>query len=75
MMKINVKLVGMFRIGRFKEKRLEYPSDARVFDVVDDLQLPKDVLGIILINGVHAGEQDILKDGDALSLLPMLDGG
>ena len=75
MMKINVKLVGMFRIGRFNEKRLEYPSDARVFDIVDDLQLPKDILGIILINGVHAGEQDSLKDGDALSLLPMLDGG
>ena len=75
MMKINVKLVGMFRLGRFKEKLLEYPCGARVFDVVDDLQLPEDVLGIILINGVHAGEQDSLKDGDALSLLPMLDGG
>ena len=75
MIKINVKLVGMFRIGRFKEKLLEYPSGTRVFDIVDDLQLPKDVLGIILINGVHAGEQDSLKEGDALSLLPMLDGG
>ena len=75
MMKINVKLVGMFRIGRFNERRLQYPSGARVLDIVDDLQLPKDVLGIILINGVHAGEQDSLKDGDALSLLPMLDGG
>jgi len=75
MMKINVKLVGMFRIGRFKEKLLEYPSETRVYEVVDALQLPKDVLGIILINGMHAGEQDILKDGEVLSLLPMLDGG
>ena len=75
MMKINVKLVGMFRIGRFKEKQLEYPAGAMVSAIIDDLQLPKGVLGIILINGVHAGEQDSLKDGDALSLLPMLDGG
>ena len=75
MMKINVKLVGVFRIGRFKEKQLEYPAGAKVSAIIDDLQLPKGVLGIILINGVHAGEQDCLKDGDDLSLLPMLDGG
>ena len=75
MMKINVKLVGVFRIGRFKEKQLEYPAGANVSAIIDDLQLPKGVLGIILINGVHAGGQDCLKDGDDLSLLPMLDGG
>jgi len=74
-MKITVKLVGAFCIGRFKKEVQEYPSGIKVVEVIDNLQLPKDVLGIILINGVHAGEQDILKDGDNLSLLPMLDGG
>jgi molybdopterin converting factor small subunit len=74
-MKINVRLAGLFRFGRFKEEVLEYPSGTRTVEVIEDLKLPKDVLGIILINGVHAGEQDVLKDGDSLSILPLLDGG
>jgi molybdopterin synthase sulfur carrier subunit len=74
-MRITVKLVGLFRIDRFKEELKEYPSGVRVVEVIDNLQLPKDVLGIILVNGVHAGEQDILKEGDTLSILPLLDGG
>jgi molybdopterin synthase sulfur carrier subunit len=74
-MRITVKLVGLFRIDRFKEELKEYSSGVRVVEVIDNLQLPKDVLGIILVNGVHAGEQDILKEGDTLSILPLLDGG
>jgi len=74
-MNITVKLVGIFCVGRFKKDVQEYPPGAKAVDVIDHLQLPKDVLGIILINGVHSGEQDILKDGDKLSLLPLLDGG
>jgi molybdopterin synthase sulfur carrier subunit len=74
-MKITVKLVGVFCIGRFKNDVQEYPSGIKVVEVIDNLQLPKDILGIILINGAHADEQEILKDGDNLSLLPLLDGG
>jgi len=74
-MNITVKLVGIFCVGRFKKDVQEYPPCTKAVDVIDHLQLPKDVLGIILINGVHSGEQDILKDGDKLSLLPLLDGG
>jgi len=74
-MKITVKLVGVFCIGRFKKEVQEYPTGTKTVEVIDHLQLPKDVLGIILIDGVHAEEQDILKDGDTLSILPMLDGG
>jgi sulfur carrier protein ThiS len=74
-MKITVKLVGVFCLGKFKYKVQEYPSGTKAVDVIEHLQLSKDVLGIILINGVHADEQEILKDGDTLSILPMLDGG
>jgi molybdopterin synthase sulfur carrier subunit len=74
-MKITVKLVGVFCIGRFKNDVQEYPSGIKVVEVIDNLLLPKDILGIILINGAHADEQEILKDGDNLSLLPLLDGG
>ncbi len=74
-MKITVKLVGLFRIERFNEDLLECPPGTKVAEVIDRLQLPEYLVGIILIDGVHAGKQDVLNDGDTLTLLPLLDGG
>jgi len=73
--KITVKLVGLFRIDRFKEEVFDYPSGTRALEVIENLKLPKGVIGIILINGMHASDQDILNEGDTLSILPLLDGG
>ena len=75
MIKVTVKLHGVFRIDRFKEKTLEYPPGTSVQDVVDQLQLPPHILGIILINDVHRQADDLLHDGDTLVLLPVLEGG
>ena len=74
-MKVDVKLVGAFRIGRFKQEIREYRAGASIQEVVDHLQLPKQILGIVLINGRHAAFADILHEGDSLTLLPILDGG
>ena len=74
-MKITVKLVGVFRTDRFKIEVLDFPSGASALSVIESLALPKGLIGIILINGVHSGKQDILKDGDSLTILPLLDGG
>lgn len=74
-MKITVKLVGVFQTNRFKTEVLDLPSGAKALNVIENLALPKDLIGIILINGVHAGKQDILKEADSLTILPLLDGG
>ena len=74
-MQINVKLVGAFRLDRFKEAVRNYQVGTSVREVVDSLQLPDQILGIILINGVHAEFEDILQDGDSLTILPILEGG
>jgi len=74
-MQVRVKLVGAFRIGRFKEKSLEFDQGVTVQDVVDSLQLPVKILGIALVNGVHAEFSDFLSEGDRLTLMPVLDGG
>jgi len=74
-MQMTVKLHGVFRIGRFKEMPRHYPPGTRVRQVVDDLAIPEQLLGIVLINGKHAGSNDLLREGDVLSLLPFLDGG
>ena len=74
-MKITVSLHGVLRIDRFKKEFLEYPEGSYVQKVIDDLQIPVKLLGIILINGTHAKADDILHDGDTLMLLPLLEGG
>ena len=74
-MKINVKLVGLFQTGRFKQTDRDYPQGTRVHEVVEDLQLPRQHFGIILINGVHADSETVLNEGDQLVLMPIVDGG
>lgn len=74
-MQVIVKLHGVFRLNRFKEKCIGYPPGTIVQDVVQPLQLPDHILGIVLVNDVHCTINTQLKDGDTLILLPLLDGG
>lgn len=74
-MKINVKLIGLFQTGRFKQEDRVYPEGSRVEAVVEELQLPSQHFGIILVNGVHAARETVLKEGDSLVLMPIVDGG
>lgn len=74
-MKITLKLVGAFRVGRFKEDVREYPPSTCVREVVEDLRIPNPLLGAVLINDIHAGVDSMLHDGDRLCLLPFMDGG
>lgn len=74
-MEIRIRLYGVFRIDRFKEEVRDYPLGTTVREVVEELRIPDRLLGIVLINGVHAGVDELLKDGDVLTLLPLLGGG
>jgi sulfur carrier protein ThiS len=74
-MTVTIQLVGVFRSGRFNDAVREYPAAIRVREVVDELDIPGPLLGVVLINGIHAGIEDILNDGDTLCLLPFIDGG
>lgn len=74
-MDVTIKLVGTFRIGRFNQVVREYPAGTCVREVVAELRIPAPLLGIVLINDIHAGLEDLLNDGDTLCLLPFIDGG
>jgi molybdopterin converting factor small subunit len=73
--RVCIKLFGVFRINRFKEEVRSYPPGVSAREVIKDLQLPGHLLGIVVINDVHAGTDDLLRDGDTLSLFPLLCGG
>ena len=72
---IRIKLIGVFRINRFKEEVRTYSHGVSVREVFEELQLPENLLGIVVINGKHGTTADVLHDGDTLSLFPLLDGG
>ncbi|MFO7766755.1 MAG: MoaD/ThiS family protein [Pelovirga sp.] len=72
---LTIKLYGVFRIDRFKEKQLEFPAGICVDEVVEQLQLNRQLLGIILINDKYADVTSRLVDGDVLAVLPILEGG
>ncbi len=74
-MQIKVKLIGAFRVDRFKEQDGEYPAGITAEKIIEQLHIPRRALGTVLINGVHSRIDDIVNEGDTIALLPILGGG
>jgi len=73
--RITVRLIGAFRINRFKEQLALYPAGTRVEEIAAGLNIPRQDLGTVLINGLHATLAGQPEDGDTVALLPILGGG
>ncbi len=74
-MLVKVKLFATFRKGRFKEKDMTLDEDCTVGWVVDHLTIPRQDLGILFLNGQTTTNDEVLKEGDTLSIFPMVGGG
>jgi sulfur carrier protein len=79
-MEIEVKLFATLRdylpkgSGRFSS-RMEIDDHTKVQDILAKLKIPEEIPKIILINGVHGKKDQVLKEGDVLSLFPPVAGG
>ena len=74
-MKVTVKLFASFRNGRFSAEQRDYPPGTTVADVVRELALAEQELGIIMVNSRHQDLTYALAEGDSLALFPLLGGG
>ncbi len=74
-MQVTVKLFANFRNNRFKNEVRTIGPDTTVGVIVAALGIVEDDLGVILINGRHAGLDKVLAGGDTLSLFPLVGGG
>ena len=74
-MKIRVKLFAYFRDGRFKVADFDYAENTACRQIVADVGLKEEDLGIVMVNGRHAPLGQQLKEGDCLSLFPLVGGG
>ncbi len=54
---------------------MEVSDGTTVRDLLQQLKLPKKEIKVIFLNGVHASDGDILKEGDRVGIFPAVAGG
>ena len=54
---------------------IEVEDKAKLGSLLDGLKLPKQELGIAMVNGKWAKEDYVLQDGDRIGLFPLIGGG
>jgi sulfur-carrier protein len=74
-MRVLVKLFATFRNGRFKQQEQELEEGTTIGQVVAQLEIAEEALGMVMLNGRHAPLEQKLQEGDTLSLFPLVGGG
>ena len=72
---IEVRLFATLREGRGKVQMLPAEDYACAGDIIRHLDIPVEEVAILLINGFHKKQQDLVKDGDVVALFPPVGGG
>jgi len=72
---IEVRLFATFRIRREKILFLEAEKYATAGEIIDVLEIPREEVAILLINGRHSKADTAVHDGDVLALFPPVGGG
>lgn len=73
-MKIEVRLFATFRNGRGKKVFVEM-NQPTVEDVLQSIDIENDEVAILLVNGQDGHFDQILLEGDYLSIFPPVGGG
>ena len=74
-MLVTVKLFAFFREGRFIKEDRELPEGTTAGQVIDDLQIDREEVGVMMLNSRHCQFDKILQDGDAYAIFPVIGGG
>ncbi len=74
-MEVTVKLFATFQEGRFEATSRRYPAGTRVSDIVEELRLPRDEIGVLLVNSRHAELDREIAEGDVVAIFPQVGGG
>jgi molybdopterin converting factor small subunit len=54
---------------------LELGEGTTIKALLEDLKVPLEAVKLIFVNGVHAKDDEVLKDGDRLGVFPPVAGG
>ena len=72
---VEVRLFTNLRKGREKVYFMEPDTVHTVQDIMDQLQIPREEVNILLINGFHQKPETAVQDEDIVSLFPAVGGG
>jgi molybdopterin converting factor small subunit len=80
-MKVEVKLYAS--LGRYMpqavlekdQNYLEVGEGTTIKALLENLKVPLETVKLIFVNGVHAKNDDVLKEGDRLGVFPPVAGG
>ena len=80
-MKIEVKLYAS--LGRYMpqaalesgQNYLEVGEGTTIKALLENLKVPLETVKLIFLNGIHARENEVLKEGDRLGVFPPVAGG
>ena len=74
-MKVTVKLFAFFREGRFIKEDKELPEGTTAGEVVDNLQIDREEVGVLMLNSRHCKFDTVLQEGDIYAIFPVIGGG
>ncbi len=74
-MEITVKLFAYFRDNRFVAEVREYQPEITPGDIIDELGIDRDEIGICMINSRHCQFDTKLQEHDILAIFPVIGGG
>lgn len=74
-MEVTVKLFASLRIDREKEMIMDLPTGATTLDIIEKLDIPKEDVAIIMINGRGKTLETVIVENDTVSLFPPVGGG
>ena len=74
-MQIKVRLFATLRDGRGKELMMDLDSGSTPQMIIDILEIRREEVAILLVNGMDGKFEQQLKDGDTVSIFPPVGGG
>ena len=72
---IEVRFFATLREGRGKISEIPAEEVSSAGDILRRFDIPTEEVSILLINGFHSKPEDVVKDGDIISLFPPVGGG
>jgi len=72
---LTVKLFATFRQGRFDVAQLDLKDGTTLGGIVDEIGIPRNAIGILMVAGRHADLDHRPTSGDVVSIFPLVGGG
>ena len=74
-MRVAVKLFAGFQKDRFTISEMDLPAGTTVQAVVDQLEIPTEEIGVVMVNSRHVGFERELAPDEILAIFPIIGGG